>query len=53
MSGTSATTTRPRVARTLQVLGTGHELPLSAVWRGTTARTDDGLVWHLYELEKR
>lgn len=38
------------VARTFQVFGTGHELPPGAKHRGTTARTDDGFVWHLYEL---
>jgi hypothetical protein len=43
----------PEAPRTLQVFGTGHELPDGAVWRGTTARTDDGFIWHLYELEKR
>lgn len=43
----------PEQSRTLQVFGTGHELPPGAIWRGTTARTDDGFVWHLYELEKR
>jgi hypothetical protein len=37
-------------ARTFQVFGTGHELPEGARWRGTTARTVEGLVWHLYEL---
>ncbi|WP_181785087.1 DUF7352 domain-containing protein [Streptomyces phytophilus] len=36
--------------RTFQVLGTGHALPDGAQWRGTTARTPEGLVWHLYEL---
>jgi len=36
--------------RTFQVYGTGHEIPSDAVWRGTTERTTDGLVWHLYEL---
>lgn len=34
----------------LQVFGTGHPLPTGAVWRGTTDRTPEGLVWHLYEL---
>jgi hypothetical protein len=36
--------------RTFQVFGTGHELPGGARWWGTTARTAEGLVWHLYEL---
>jgi hypothetical protein len=38
------------VVRTFQVFGTGHPLPEGAVWRGTTDRTPEGLVWHLYEL---
>lgn len=38
------------VPRTFQVYGTGHELPESARHCGTTARTPEGLVWHLYEL---
>lgn len=38
--------------RTFQVFGTGHPLPEGAAWRGTTARTPQGLVWHLYELTK-
>lgn len=38
-----------RITRTFQVFGTGHPLPEDARWRGT-ARADDGLVWHLYEL---
>lgn len=36
--------------RTFQVFGTGHPLPEGAVWRGTTGRTSEDLVWHLYEL---
>lgn len=36
--------------RTFQVVGTGHPLPEGAVWRGTTDRTREGFVWHLYEL---
>lgn len=36
--------------RAFQVFGTGHPLPENAVWRGTTDRTPEGLVWHLYEL---
>lgn len=35
---------------TFQVFGTGQPLPADAVWRGTTDRTPEGLVWHLYEL---
>lgn len=38
--------------RTFQVFGTGQPLPEGAVWRGTTARTSEGLVWHLFELTK-
>lgn len=41
-----------REQRTFQVFGTGHPIPEGAVWRGTTARTPEGLVWHLYELTK-
>jgi hypothetical protein len=41
---------RQKAARTFRVFGTGHPLPEGAKWWGTTARTDDGLVWHLYEL---
>ena len=36
--------------RTFQVFGTGQPLPHNAVWIGTTDRTSEGLVWHLYEL---
>lgn len=39
----------PGHARILQVYGTGWEIPDTAVWLGTTPRTPDGLVWHLYE----
>jgi hypothetical protein len=38
------------VDRTFLVLGTGHEVPGGAFHQGSTARTQDGLVWHLYEL---
>jgi hypothetical protein len=38
------------VKRTFQVFGTGHPLPERARWWGTTARTSEGLVWHLYEV---
>jgi hypothetical protein len=37
----------PRVFR---VFGTGQPIPAGYVHRGTTARTADGLVWHLMEL---
>lgn len=40
----------PPRTRVFQVFGTGHELPSGARWWGTTARTPEGLVWHLYEL---
>lgn len=40
----------PLEARTFEVFGTGHSLPDDAVWRGTTGRTPEGLVWHLMEL---
>lgn len=35
---------------TFQVFGTGHDLPPRAWWRGTTPRTPQGLVWHLFEV---
>ena len=38
------------VARTFRVYGTGYPILSGDVWRGTTARTPEGLVWHLYEL---
>jgi hypothetical protein len=41
---------RAEVERTFVVVGTGHEVPAGARYCGTTARTDDGLVWHLFEL---
>lgn len=37
------------IERTFRVYGTGHPVPASAKWWGTTPRMD-GLVWHLYEL---
>lgn len=36
--------------RFFHVFGTGWEVPSTSIWRGTTARTQEGLVWHLYEL---
>lgn len=36
--------------RTFLVVGTGHPIPDGAVYRSTTPRTRDGLVWHLYEI---
>ena len=38
-------------SRTFQVFGTGHDLPPGSRHHGSTARTEDGFVWHLYELE--
>lgn len=35
---------------TYEVFGTGHPIPDNALWQGTTARTSDGLVWHLFQL---
>lgn len=31
------------------IVGTGHEIPEGAIYRGTAARTPDGFVWHIYE----
>lgn len=42
----------PTVVRTFEVFGTGHELPDGARHVGSTARTEDGFVWHLYELRE-
>lgn len=39
-----------RITRTFRVFGTGHPLPEHARWWGTTARTGEGFVWHLYEV---
>lgn len=41
-----------RVWRTFQVFGTGHELPEGARWFGTTGRTSEGFVWHLFEVPR-
>lgn len=41
----------PGRERLFQVFGTGHPLPENSRWRGTTERTPEGLVWHLYEVE--
>ena len=38
----------PRVSRTFQWIGTGHEIPLGAEYVGTGQ--EPPLVWHLYEL---
>jgi hypothetical protein len=40
----------PATRRAFRVFGTGHPLPAGARWVGTCARTEDGLVWHLYEI---
>lgn len=37
-------------ARWFQAFGTGQALPLLAKYWGTTARTAEGGVWHLYEV---
>ncbi|GAA2092394.1 DUF7352 domain-containing protein [Actinomadura alba] len=36
--------------RVFQVFGTGHPIPDEAQWVGTTQRTPEGFIWHLYEL---
>lgn len=38
----------PKLRRWFVVLGTGHPIPEGARHVGTGARTDEGLVWHLY-----
>lgn len=40
----------PQRSRSFQVFGTGQPLPEDAKYIGTTARTDEGAVWHLFEL---
>lgn len=42
--------TSEEVSRVFQVFGTGHPLPPGARHTGTAPRTEEGLVWHLYEL---
>lgn len=42
-------TLEPKV-RTFTIIGTGHRIPDGAMYIGTTPRTREGLVWHLYEL---
>jgi hypothetical protein len=37
--------------RAFRVFGTGHLLPAGARWIGTTARTEEGFVGHLYEIQ--
>lgn len=36
--------------RHFQAFGTGQPVPQDAKWVGTTERTGDGLVWHLFEV---
>jgi hypothetical protein len=43
----------PEVKRAFQVFGTGQPLPDDARWVGTCPRSPDGLVWHLYEMDKQ
>lgn len=40
------------VKRWFRVFGTGHEVPVNAIYIGTASRTPAGLVWHLYEVPK-
>lgn len=40
----------PRVERYFRVFATGQGLPDGARHWGTTERTPEGLVWHLYEV---
>lgn len=39
--------------RVFAVVGTGHSVPSTAKYWGTTPRTPEGFVWHLYEFEPR
>jgi hypothetical protein len=41
---------KPEVARTFAIVGTGHPIPAGAAYVGTAPRSRYGLVWHLYEL---
>lgn len=38
------------IAHAYQVFGTGDPLPKDAEWVATCPRTDEGLVFHLYEI---
>jgi hypothetical protein len=40
----------PERARWFQVFGTGHPLPPGARYVGTCQRTQEGLIWHLFEI---
>jgi hypothetical protein len=42
----------PAGGRAFQVFSTGQPLPDGAKWVGTCPRTEDGLVWHLYEVPR-
>jgi hypothetical protein len=41
----------PKRYRLLRAFATGEPLPAGARWIGTTQRTPEGFVWHLYELD--
>jgi hypothetical protein len=38
----------PRIMRSFQIFGTGHEIPLDAKYIGTFM--DESYVWHLFEV---
>lgn len=38
------------VSRSFQVFAEGQSIPDNAQWIGTTDRTSNGKVWHLYEV---
>jgi hypothetical protein len=40
----------PEHHRLYHVFGTGHLLPDGAKWIGTCPRTEDGFVWHLFDV---
>lgn len=43
-------TEQPKTDRTFRVVGTGHEIPPTAVYVGTTPSRNRVFVWHVYEL---
>jgi hypothetical protein len=43
----------PEEEVTFRAFGTGHLLPENARYAGTTSRTPEGLVWHLYKVDKK
>lgn len=47
--GTRVHAPPPEPRRVFRVFGTGQPIPGGYVWRGTSGRTADGLVWHLLE----